>query len=70
MVNNLKNISKIIYFLDKHILNILSKNEVNDVRLDSLVTTRIEFVKELNSLISTKNTRDMFNKKYFEQYGK
>lgn len=69
-VNKLKNISKIIYLLDKHIIDILMKDEIDDDKLDSLTATRIEFILELNNLIRTKNTRGMFNKKYFEQYGK
>ena len=70
MVNNIKNISKIIYLLDKHILEILMKDEVDVEILDSLTTTRIEFLHELNNLIRTKNTSDMFDKKYFEHVGK
>ena len=70
MVNNIKNISRIIYLLDKHILNILTKKEVDVEILDSLTTTRIEYVLELNSLISSKNTSDMFDKKYFNHYRK
>ena len=70
MKNDIKNISKIIYLLDRHILRILSKNEIDDRTLSTLTSTRIEFVQELNSIISSKNTRDMFDKKYFESYRK
>ncbi len=67
-VNNLKNISYVIHLLDKHILRILSKNEIDDRTLSTLTSIRIEYVQELNSIISSKNTRDMFDKKYFETY--
>jgi hypothetical protein len=68
MVNNVKNISKIIYLLDKHILNILSNKEINEDKLDSLTTSRIEYVQELNSFISMKNTREMYNEEYWKSY--
>ena len=67
-VNNTKNISYVIHLLDKHILRILSKNEIDDRTLSTLTSIRIEYVQELNSIISSKNTRDMFDKKYFETY--
>ena len=68
MKNSIKNISKVIYLLDKHILRILSKNEIDDRTLSTLTSIRIEYVQEMNSIISSKNTRDMFDKKYFESY--
>ena len=68
MVKNTKNISKVIYLLDNHILRILSKNEIDDRTLSTLTSIRIEYVQELNSIISSKNTRDMYDKKYFETY--
>ena len=67
-MNNTKNISKVIYLLDKHILRILSKNEIDVRTLGSLTSIRIDYVQEKNNLISSKNTRDMFDKKYFETY--
>ena len=67
-VNNFKNISKVIYLLDKHIIEILNKNEVDDDKLSVLSDIRILYVEELNNLIRTKNTSDMFDKKYFETY--
>jgi len=68
MKNNIKNISKVIYLLDNHILRILSKNEIDDKTLSTITSIRLDYVQELNNLISTKNTRDMFDKKYFESY--
>ncbi len=70
MVNNIKNISKVIYLLDEHILEILMKDEVDDNKLSVLTDIRILYIEELNSLIRTRNTRDMFDEKYFELYGK
>jgi len=63
-------IEKIIYLLDKHILLILNKKEVDDDKLSVLSDIRILYIEELNSLIRSKNTRDMFDKKYFETYRK
>jgi len=68
MVKNTKNISKVIYLLDNHILRILSKNEIDDRTLSTLTSIRLDYVQEMNSIISSKNTRDMFDKKYFETY--
>ena len=63
-------IEKIISLLDKHILLILNKKEVDDDKLSVLSDIRILYIEELNSLIRSKNTRDMFDKKYFESYRK
>jgi len=68
MKNNIKNISYVIHQLDKHILRILNKNEIDDRTLNTLTSIRIEYVQEINNLISSKNTRDMFDKKYWEPY--
>ncbi len=68
MKNNTKNISYVIHQLDKHILRILSKNEIDDRTLNTLTSIRIEYIQEMNSIISSKNTRDMFDKKYWEPY--
>jgi len=67
-VNNTKNISKVIHQLDKQILRILSKKEIDERTLSTLTSIRIEYVQELNSIISSKNTRDMYDKKYWEPY--
>ena len=63
-------IEKIISLLDKHILLILNKKEVDDDKLSVLSDIRILYIEELKSLIRSKNTRDMFDKKYFESYRK
>lgn len=70
MVNNIKNISKVIYLLDEHILEILMKDEVDDDKLSVLTDIRVLYVEELNNMIRSKNIGDMFDKKYFELYGK
>jgi len=70
MVNNVKSISKVIYLLDKHIIEILMKDEVDDDKLAVLSDIRILYIEELNNLIHSKNRRDMFDKDYFELYGK
>jgi len=67
-MNNFKNISKVTYLLDKHILRILSKDKIDVRTLGSLTSIRLDYVQEMNSIISSKNTRDMFDKKYFETY--
>jgi len=70
MKNNIKNISKVIYLLDNHILRILSKNEIDDRTLNTLTSIRIEYVQEINSIISSRNTREMFDKEYWKSYRK
>lgn len=69
-VNNMKNISYVIHQLDKHILRILNKNEIDERTLSTLTSIRIEYVQELNSIVSSKNTRDMFDKDYWKSYRK
>ena len=67
-VNNIKSISKVIYLLDKHILEILMKDEVNDDKLSVLGDIRILYVEELNNLIHSKNKSDLFDKEYWKSY--
>ena len=62
-VNNIKNISRTIYLLDKRITELLLQNEVDEDKVQTLSDVRFEYTKELNGLIRSKNTRDMFNKK-------
>jgi len=65
-VNSIELISKIISKLDKHIMVILSKNEIDDDKLSVLTDIRILFVEELNGLISSNNTSEMYDKKYWD----
>ena len=69
-VNSIKNISKVIYLLDKHIIEILNKSEVDDDKLSVLSDIRILYVEELNNSIRSKNISDMFDKKYWKSYRK
>ena len=64
----MKRIEKIISLLDIHILKILNKNEVDVDKLDSLTEIRILYIEERNSLIRSRNTSEMFDKKYWKPY--
>ena len=68
--NNIKNVRKVIYLLDKHILGLLSKKDVDDEKLTSLSETRKMYIGELNNFIRNKNTSDMFDKEYWKSYRK
>ena len=63
-------IERIIFLLDKHIMVILNKNEIDDDKLSVLTDIRILFVEELNGLISSNNTSEMYDKKYWKYYRK
>ena len=67
-INSIKNISKTVNLLDKHIYNILKKEEMDEDRLETIVGIRNEYIEELNNQIRIKNTREMFNKK--KNYGR
>jgi len=69
-VNHVKGISKVISLLDKHILNILSQKEIDDDKLAVLSDIRVLYIEELNGIIRSKNTREMFDKKYRDSYRK
>lgn len=62
-VNSIKTISKTIYLLDKHIEKILQENEIDESILSTLTSVRFDYITELNNLIRTKNTREMFDRK-------
>lgn len=69
-INNIKNISKTINLLDKRITELLLQNEIDEDKIDaleSLTNVRFEYIKELNSLIRVKNTREMFKNKNYER---
>ena len=69
-MNRKNTIERIIFLLDKHIMVILSKKEVNDDKLSVLTDIRILYVEELNGLISSNNTSEMYDKKYWKSYRK
>lgn len=62
-INSMKNISEIIYLLEKNITELLLQKKVDVEKIESLSNVRFQYIEELNSLIRVKNTRDMFNKK-------
>ena len=63
-------LKRIIYLLDKHILGILSKIEVDDDKLSVLTDIRSLYISELNNLIRNMNTGDMYDKEYWKSYRK
>ena len=66
----MEKIEKFISLLDKHILLILNKKEVDDDKLSVLSDIRILYVEELNGLIRSQNSSNMFDKKYWKSYRK
>lgn len=69
-LNNSKNINRIIYLLDTHIIELFSKKQIDIKSINALSQIRFDYMKELNSLISSKNTKEMFNKEYWKRYRK
>ena len=72
-INSKNKISKIVYLIDKHIVNLLFKQELNEEQIntiDTLTNVRFEYIKELNNLIRVKNTRNMYDKEYHKIYKK
>ena len=63
-----KVVSKVISQLDKHILKLLSKDEVDEDKLTSLSEVRSEYVLELQSIIKSENTSEMFDRKKYKNY--
>ena len=68
MENKIKNINRIIHLLNKHILVILTKKNVDDDKLSVLTDIRILYIEELDGLVRSQNTRDMFDKEYWKSY--
>lgn len=62
-VNSKNKISLIIYLIDKHIIDLLGKNEIDEEKIENLTNIRIEFIKEFNNIIRVENIKDMFKKK-------
>ena len=69
-MNRIEHISMVIHLLNKHILKILTKDDVDDDKLSVLTDIRSTYIGELNNLIRNQNTSDMFDKKYWESYRK
>jgi hypothetical protein len=62
--NSIKTIRKTIQLLDKRISELLLEKEIDVNKIDTLSNVRILYTEELKSLISMRNTRDMFKKGY------
>jgi len=69
-VNNQNKINTVISLLDKHILNILKQEERDDEKLSVLSDIRVLYVEELNGIIRSENTREMYDKKFWKSYRK
>lgn len=63
-VNTKNKINKILYLIDKQIVDLLSKDDLDDEKIVILTTIRVDFIKELNNILRVENTRKMFDKKY------
>jgi len=61
-INSKSKISKIIYLIDNHIIDLLGKKEIDEDKIDTLTSIRIEYIQELNNIIRVQNTKDMYNK--------
>ena len=68
--NSIETLSKIINLLDVHVLTLLQKKELDDEKVISISSIRIEYMDELTNLIRTRNTREMYDKKYYDLYRK
>ena len=69
-LDNIENISRVIHVLDVQILKLINEKELDDRRIAVLSDIRFEYMKEMNALVRTHNTRDMFDKEYFKSYKK
>ena len=67
-LNNQRNISRVIQVLDVQILKLINEKELDDRRIAVLSDIRFEYMKEMNALVRTQNTRDMFDKEYNKMY--
>lgn len=65
--NSIKIISKTIQLLDKRIIELLLEKEIDVNKIDTLSSVRTIYIEELNNKIRVKNTREMFNKEYYER---
>ncbi|MDX8341208.1 hypothetical protein SLH46_18560 [Draconibacterium sp. IB214405] len=63
-----KVVSKVILQLDKHILKLLSEDEVDEDKLTTFSEVRSEYVLELQSIIKSENTSEMFDRKKYNNY--
>jgi len=56
--------------LDAHVLALLQEKELDDEKVLSISSIRIEYMEELNNLIRSRSMSDMFDKKYRDSYRK
>tara|TARA_B100000795_G_scaffold185282_1_gene140688 strand:- start:244 stop:450 length:207 start_codon:yes stop_codon:yes gene_type:complete len=65
-ITNIEKISKTIHLLDKHIYNIIKKEDVDIDKVNTIVSVRNEYISELNSLIRVNNRNELFKKKNYK----
>jgi hypothetical protein len=65
-ITNIEKISKTIHLLDKHIYNIIKKEDMDIDKVNTIVSVRNEYITELNSLIRVNNRNDLFKKKNYK----
>lgn len=66
IITNIEKISKTIHLLDKHIYNIIKKEDMDIDKVNTIVSVRNEYITELNSLIRVNNRNDLFKKKNYK----
>ena len=69
-INSITTLSKTIQLIDKRIIELLLEKDIDVNKIDSLSSVRIIYIEELNNHIRVKNTREMFNKEYYERRNK
>ena len=69
-INSKNKIKKIIFLIDKHIVDLLSKEDLDEEKIETLTAIRVEYILELNNIIRVENTRKMFDKEYNKMYKK
>lgn len=65
-IPNIEKISKTIHLLDKHIYNIIKKEDMDIDKVKTIVSVRNEYISELNSLIRVNNRNELFKKKNYK----
>jgi|CoawatStandDraft_6_1074263.scaffolds.fasta_scaffold10210_3 hypothetical protein len=65
-ITNIEKISKTIHLLDKHIYNIIKKEDMDIDKVKTIVSVRNEYISELNSLIRVNNRNELFKKKNYK----
>lgn len=68
--NSIETLGNIINLLDAHVLILLQEKELDDEKVLSISSIRIEYMEELNNLIRARSMSDMYDKKYWDLYRK